>query len=475
LARRWVGRLTALALAIVLLLLGSAGEDLFWGFQIEFLGATAAGGFALLFFLAEPPLRPALLAAGAVLLVVAVATSGVGLVFTLVAGALAVVNPRRRQMLVPVAIALAVYGIWLLLSHGGNGVVGGGIGFALSSPEETFAFVRTGVADAVGAVSGFGPEVGFVLAVGLVVGVIFHLLSRHKLNEALVMGATGLVAQYALAALARASLGTQAAAASRYRYVGAFFLLLAVAGLAGWLWRSRRLTGRTLLPVAVVLVMAIASNALQLLSWREFFQVRATEARADLQLVTQFAGTPAVPADTARNSMDFLGNIPPPATLLPILQAYGSPLDDPLVSAVPIPDAIRQAVLFNLVEPALTIEPAAQLPAALLAPVIEAHSGAEVVADAPCVRATPNSNDPHLRLSLPGGAQLALVGRAHDETQLFLSLSDKFYETASVRFNLGPGGISTVKLPDIGSTVWHVRLDPSVSGPLRICAVGSAP
>jgi hypothetical protein len=272
-----------------------------------------------------------------------------------------------------------------------------------------------------------------------------------------------------MAALVHVSQSPESAGASRYRYVAAFFLLLAVAGLARRLWRSTRLNGRTVLPVAVLLIVALGSNVFQLLSWRDFFQERATETRADLQLVSELAGTGAVPAATARNGMAFLGNIPPPAVLQAILADYGSPLDDPLTNSVPVPDETTQSVLFHLVEPDLQVSALAGAPQGLAPVQVVSMTGVQTSEDGPCVVATPVASDPQVTLLGPGGSSLVIQGPAGGEVQLFLSQSSNYYESASIRFPLAATGITAISLPDIRSDrVWYLRLDPPPV-PVRLC------
>jgi hypothetical protein len=88
---RQSGPLVALGAAIVLVLFGSGFENLYWGFQIGFVGATAAGLAAFL-ALDEGDARrrgPLLLAA---LLTVGLATQGVALAFLVAIGVEAVLT-----------------------------------------------------------------------------------------------------------------------------------------------------------------------------------------------------------------------------------------------------------------------------------------------------------------------------------------------------------------------------------------------
>src|SRR5205823_15106414 len=89
------GRTVAVAAAAILLLLGNAYQDLFWAWQLGFVGSTAAGIWALAALAAPRRHRNAVVAA--FLLVVAVATSGIGLAFLAAAAVFELVRPERRN------------------------------------------------------------------------------------------------------------------------------------------------------------------------------------------------------------------------------------------------------------------------------------------------------------------------------------------------------------------------------------------
>src|SRR4029077_14877446 len=75
LVQRSCGGWLALAASVDVLFLGSGFENLYWAFQIGFVGALAAGLAAILVFDASP-LTPRRALGGALLLLVSLATQG---------------------------------------------------------------------------------------------------------------------------------------------------------------------------------------------------------------------------------------------------------------------------------------------------------------------------------------------------------------------------------------------------------------
>ena len=81
-----------------MLFFGSGFENLFWGAQIGFVGATAMGLGALLLLDDVPTLPgPGRAAAATGLLIVAVMTSGYGLFMLGLVGLDVLLDPRRRK------------------------------------------------------------------------------------------------------------------------------------------------------------------------------------------------------------------------------------------------------------------------------------------------------------------------------------------------------------------------------------------
>src|SRR3954451_14798005 len=109
--RRQAGEIWALGAMAVVLFLGSGGDDILWAFQSGTIGAVAAGMGAVVI----APRRPAV---AAVLLTIAMATSGASLAF-FVGTAFHLLLTRRRA-LVWLLLPLVLYGLWYLLFATGS-------------------------------------------------------------------------------------------------------------------------------------------------------------------------------------------------------------------------------------------------------------------------------------------------------------------------------------------------------------------
>ena len=107
LMRHHNGQVPALAGGVLMLFLGSGSDNLYWAFQIAFVGATAAGAWAIVLLLTRASRGAE--ATAAALLVVSVATSGVGLFFLAATAAMLAIVPHRRRRLWVVAPAIIAY------------------------------------------------------------------------------------------------------------------------------------------------------------------------------------------------------------------------------------------------------------------------------------------------------------------------------------------------------------------------------
>jgi hypothetical protein len=224
----------ALGAMAIMLVLGSGGDDILWAFQSGTIGATAFGMAALVI----APRRPAV---SAILLTIALSTSGVGLAFFVGTGVhLLLTRPRALPWLL---VPLVYYLIWFAL-------------FATSSVSPGLNGIVEYVLDGLTATAA-----GVLGSTSLVVGSLALLALAFGLGRAwdippvvLAMLASS-VAFFLIASLVRAQLGAEQATASRYIYVAAPAFLIAGAVL---LARIPRPVG----PVigAVLLAFALAGN-----------------------------------------------------------------------------------------------------------------------------------------------------------------------------------------------------------------------
>jgi hypothetical protein len=226
----------ALGAMAVMLVLGSGGDDILWAFQSASIGAVAAGIGAMV----AAPRRPGL---AALLLTIAMATSGASLAFFIGTGVrLLLTRPRAIPwLLIPFGLYLAWY-----IAYGAAGVT------ALRSPsfDGVPAYVATGLAaSAAGALGTTSLVVGFVGCVALAIAVVRYWPPPSIVIAMLAAG----VAFFFIAGFVRAELGSEQAAAPRYVYIVAPTFLVAGAVLLSRLPRPPgQWIGAVLLAIALV-------------------------------------------------------------------------------------------------------------------------------------------------------------------------------------------------------------------------------
>jgi hypothetical protein len=226
----------ALGAMAVMLVLGSGGDDILWAFQTATIGAVAAGMGAIV----VAPRRPGL---AALLLTIAMATSGASLAFFIGTGVhLLLTRPRAIPwLLIPFGLYLAWY-----IAYGAAGVT------ALRSPsfDGVPAYVAAGLsASAAGALGTTSLVVGFVACAALVIAVVRYWPPPSIVIALLTAG----IAFFFLAGFVRAELGSEQAAAPRYVYIVAPAFLVAGAVLLARLPRPPgQWIGGVLLAIALV-------------------------------------------------------------------------------------------------------------------------------------------------------------------------------------------------------------------------------
>jgi hypothetical protein len=234
---RHVGRGPALAVAAVLLVLGSAALNLFWAFQ---MGPIASGAFAAwgLVVIREHPGR------AVILMSLGVATGGFALFFI---PAAALYGWSRRALLAS-AVPAVVYGAWYLVERGA--MVHYGPGIAIVPPIE---WLPGGFVASIDALTGLG-----TLGVGLFV-LALPLLLRVRDRRLAALGILGLLTEYAILGLTRPGLNVPGG--WQYVYFGAAFVALVFASA----WPAIPRWGR---PATVGLAgLAVALNLLALVTW----------------------------------------------------------------------------------------------------------------------------------------------------------------------------------------------------------------
>ncbi len=463
------GPIVALGGSVLFLGLGSGYEDLLWGFQIGFVGSSAAGVWALV-LLDTGKTRRALWTAGGLLLV-GVATSGMGLVFLPAAAALLVLDPARRSWLIALAPATAAYLLWFA-TYGRTGIDSHRDPFTVDALRDLPGFIVSGGGGAVGLVSGLGADAGLVIFIVLVGATAWRFLRSEHLEAMAVAALVGLLAELTLTGLVRGQFGVAAATASRYVYVGAIFVL--VAG-AAWVGREPS-PGRPLVRVAVVgalLLPALIGNVDLIFRGRDHFLAKANEARA---VVTIALAEPPVPGIDEQA----IFALPTISRLRLLVAEHGSPLHDSLLGrgfAAP-PSAALDRALIGLVSPGFRVEPAPGPRPDFDPPTVVGTHDSVTEPDGSCLRLAATGPDPYLVIRTVGGGSIWFATDRPGGTQVFLSRLSVPVEDQSIRFDVTRSSPVLVRVPDLGGGRWiDARLDP-VDGTTgsTICVVpGSTP
>ena len=324
LLRRWTGPLAALGGGTLVLFLGSGFENLYWAFQIGFVGTIAAGLWMV--WLLDGPAGSRRAAAVVGLLVVSLATSGLALVFLGIAAILMLMRPDWRRFAPGLLVPLLVYAAWYVLV-GNAGLAADRDPLSLERVLQAPWFVAEGLENAVGAITGVGSVLAGIVVVLLLLGLLDAVVRGHRVPAPTIALSAGLVLEYALIALTRAGVTFGQSDYTRYTYLGAILVLLAIAAMAGSLpmpsvrWRRQAIfVGATL-----VLELAIVLNVQLLVAGRDFFLVRAQFTRALIAEAVTHDGSDGV--DLARS----LVAVPSPDSLRQIGARYGLPTSDALV------------------------------------------------------------------------------------------------------------------------------------------------
>jgi hypothetical protein len=462
LLRRHNGQIPALAGGTLMLFLGTGEDNLFWAFQMGFVGAAAAGAWAIVLLLTRASRRAEIGAAA--LLVVAVATNGTGLFFLAGIAAALIIDPVRRRQLWVVVPAAAVYMVWYLLL--GSSAIGS---LTLARLQDVPAYVVAGASYSIGRLSGWGEHVGLVLFVAMVMATAWHVSGTRRIRAAAVAGLIGLLAQLVLTGLVRAHLGVVQATSSRYVYVAAVLLLIAASGWIGS--RFAELRVRPLVVLAAVLALALGGNLSALPSGRDAYLQRADATRAAISLIQRYGGSPAVSLEAG------LYPIPGKRGLGEIQQTFGLPTEDAILpDAAPPSPMLMDIQLYALVADAFTTTSATAMPTSVSEPDVVASTDVSIATASPCIELRIVGNDPHILLRVPGGSALGIEVDQFGEGQAFLALHDSPAEANSKPVALSPESVNVINVPDVGDPrPWIVRFDPpAAAGTTRVCVVAGS-
>ena len=312
--RRASGRWPALAVGVIVLLLGSGFENLFWAFQYGFVISVAAGLGAMLAF--EEPLSRRKVAAGTALVLLSLASSGMGLVFAAVVAIELALDPRRRILLAALNVPAAAYAVWYL-TFGRFGLTSQRDPLTLTAMRDVPGFVIAGLADAGGAVAGVGSTLGLIVIAGLGLVAVQRWRSG-AVPPRFVACALGIVVMYALIGSVRGHLFQGSDLYTRYTYVAGLLLFVGASSLVGQVVLPAYGTARTvaLAGAGSLLAVSLVWNLQLMLAGKSLFLERAAWMRALLIGSTEPTRPPFVD---------------PQSLVASAIRAYGSPMTDVVV------------------------------------------------------------------------------------------------------------------------------------------------
>jgi hypothetical protein len=468
-----IGRLPAAIVSIPLLLLGAGAENLFWAFQTGFVGSVAFGLWAIV--LLERSGRWSLVGAS-VLLILSLMCSGIGLVMVGAAVARTVLDPIDRRRFVATIPPIAVYVVWFF-AYGRGGVRAG----QFATPGQLVAFVRRGLEFAVGGMSGLAfVPFGTIIAVGVFVvacAVTAWGLLRASWKPMLAAASLfAILVEYGVIGLTRANLPGDFANRSRYVYIAAFFIVLAVAdwipNLRAWAGEDRTRRAVVGAGLVAVLIASLAANAIGLRHNRAIANDHADRTRAAIA----FDLSPQLDASWVDPAARLPG-MPDPGRIRAIVAASGSPLSDalfPMVAPKPSARAVETTLLLMLgsnfrAEPSTGsgTAQAFQVPA-------ELHDISLANGTPDCVHLDHAGPDASAMFTVPGGDRLRVT--AEDKVDASVAIGKDRPPSRTVDLPLAAGSAEDVVVPDLGDgSMFGLKLSlPSAGGTTTICRVAPA-
>ena len=344
LTRRSTGARFALVASTIVLFLGGGFENLYWSFQISFVGSTFFGLLAM--DVSDRPASPsrALLVAG--LLLASLATSGVGVVVAIAVGIEWLTGRSWRPYVPYLVVPAGAFLIWYL-AFGRYGLNPDREPLSIAALTSVPWFVADGLGSVLGVVAGVPYGAGLLVLIAVVIAV--GIRHPRRLRSPRVIGiAVAVVTQYALAALIRAHLFDGQAEYTRYLYTPVVLALVAAGVLVRGIKRTREGRKRlyTTVGLAAWATTALILNGRFLLAGREVFLQRADMTRA-LVIVALDPRQPSF-VDQTRS----LVLVPSPDSLRQIVDRYGDPRSDRLEpsSVRPIPPQILAEAQRRLLE-----------------------------------------------------------------------------------------------------------------------------
>jgi hypothetical protein len=460
LLRRLAGPLVAIGGAALVLLLGKAYEDLFWAFQIGFVGSIAAGLWALVVLHASVD-RRSLIAVGS-LLFVTVASSGIGLAFLVAAGTLAVLDPSRRRGLVPVAAVGTAYLVWFVL-FGRSGLDPSHAPLSMHSFAAIPAAVITGGGRGIGGLIGRDLPIEQALFALLVASLAAAAVVSRRVPVLAVAAVAAIVTQFFLIGLTRDPLvgsGAIAASAPRYVYSSAVFVLLALAALLGG-YAKRFINLKQAVVVTLFVGFCLVGNVMALHAGSLVFATRAGQLRAAVAWVAAHPDSPMVRANVR----------PTPFTpdvgvsdMLALASREGSVTRDDLFPDIvpPITPAATDEALFGMVKADFQIRPMIDASVGAELPRMIGSHDVATATRAGCIVFQATGPAPRFAVAAAGGTSLGFVPGDSGKVRAYLGLQASPQIADSIEIELTGGQSYAIAIPDAGVDVpWTLTLIPT--------------
>jgi len=460
LVRRRAGDWIGVGAAALFLVLGRGAEDLLWAFQAGYNCSILFGLAAI--YVGDLKLESrARRGAVTLLLIASLASSSVGLFFICALFAEWALDKERRGNLWVLVAPVVVYGGWFVLFHAAtlptlvaSGSAGGaaapvashGLLHIPSGFFHLYSFVPYGIGAAGAALFGLGAEWGGVVLIALG-ALALALRCVRPANRPRVAGAAvGILVAFALTGLGRAQAGDMEAATSRYLYVGAVFLLLALP-----LFLPRKLTTWKRYGITALIAATVVSSGVQLRDFAATKNIAIARENVELQTMAAFRGAPDMQMDATVDA-DVMPQVSPGAYFA-ATEALGSPVSAvPVSSLSSLPSDDVNRALKGMFEKALTATPVA-------ANCSSASAVAAVnwISSTVSMDVTPGSN---LTVTSPTGA-------TYDVQLWYLSQPST---PLDAEFNVEGGATQQIHIPDTGQAMqWHSRITLKQGGQLQVC------
>ncbi|HEU5425458.1 MAG TPA: hypothetical protein VFU74_01220 [Actinocrinis sp.] len=454
--RRRCGDLLGLIAGAIQLFLGRGSDNIIWAFQIGFLGSVVFGLLALHLLGRRPAANRPRAAAGSAALLLALMSSGMGLFFLIAVGVDLALDRERRRLLWTLIVPSVAY-VWWYLTFGRQGTASDHSIFTAATLEGLIGYAPAGVGTATAGVFALSSLWAPIAFAGLTATAVLLWYRKHLDTGLAIPAAVGIVLQFTLTGLVRAQYGPTQAAAPRYVYVGAVFVLLILTeSLRDMQWRG---LWRTAAPVAAAAVIVVGGGAV--LIQREHAHTKMlTTQKYELEITWLFRAAPSLSRDVVLDRQ--LLPVVTPALYYDVRNRYGSPLP-----------AITLAKLAELPLPIVNNEMRVLMPPAVSAfgasnkPVVVAPPGCPITVAA----------GGYKDMTVADGSTVSIEALG---TSAFSQLVLNSWYAGN-----GPDGGDQhigawtrhglrVKFPDTGRHLsWHFRVQVTGGSPVALCLGGN--